>query len=91
MQDCVLPFLHVCNLCCACNHFREQWAAEIVEWLEVPEEKIEFLQSTKPPYASDASFVIGSYENVSKLVDKIKGMFDILILDESHMIKTPTV
>lgn len=84
-------FVYLCNACCAYDCFRDQWAGEITEWLDVPRDKIDFMQSSKPPEPSGIAFVIASYENVSKVVDKIKGMFEILILDESHMIKTPTV
>ena len=71
------------------SSLRESWSVAIQEWLEVPERKIRVVHTGKDAeattFGTSFQFLVISYGFLEKIKDA--GMFNIVVVDESHCLK----
>lgn len=77
-----------CLIICP-SSLRLTWASEIHKWLNIDEEYIQIIFSTKDIIKSSSKIVIVSYDLISRkgMSDQIKNKFNVVVADESHYIK----
>ncbi|GMH42394.1 hypothetical protein BSKO_10313 [Bryopsis sp. KO-2023] len=71
------------------SSLRDQWAESISQWLGLKRNEVEVASSSGLPSLNGISFFIASYDYVSKQSNDLRGKFGMVVLDESHSIKSP--
>jgi len=77
-----------CLIICP-SSLRLTWASEIHKWLNIDEEDIQIIFSTKDIIKSSSKIVVVSYDLISRkgMGDQVKNKFNVVVADESHYLK----